>query len=679
MANESRLVISIDARNAERTARDLSAELNNITNNGNKADKQVTAMGSSLRVLAGYMAGIVTIGSAINKMDAYTNLQNRLKLVTTSQRELNQATSDTFAIAQKSYQSWDSVVQVYQRFSDNAKTLGINMQQTAKLTETVSKAVAISGASTQAAEAALTQFGQALASGTLRGEELNSILEQTPALAKAIAQGMGITVGELRAVAAQGKITGDVLVEALGNSANSVDEQFARTSITIGQSLTLLDNQLTKFAESAGGASTAISGSIKLVAENLELISSAAIIAGIGYVTTAITTKALAITASATATAAETAATRAKIAEDVKSAIATTNEAKAHLALVQATNAATQAKFGATAANGRYVLASNAVTAAVTRQAAAEKAAQAATATSATIGRSLLGVLGGPVGIGLTVASLAAGYLLMRDNTAQANEKLKEQGEIANKTNEELLKLTGNDKISAVDNLTAAFEDQNKKLSDSKKSMDSVLFAIRAVSVENERARKITEDARNGVISYDEAIKLLNKEKIPTDLYDQLKKESDQYGENSVQANKSKEALRLLGKEVKLTGNAAQDAALQHNAQADAIGGVGSAAAQATKDLQNYQRQINASNLTNIYETSYLEQGYNPAQVKALVEAQKAIGLDSGILSQQQIENALKSVEIAEKRNKIEESYNDKLKEAERLRKKINKGCRGSS
>ena len=88
-------------------------------------------------------------------------MQNRLKLVTHSQTELNRAMSDTFSIAQKSYATWDSVVQVYQRFSDNAKRLNIDMAKMAQLTETVSKAVAISGASTQAAEAALTQFGQA--------------------------------------------------------------------------------------------------------------------------------------------------------------------------------------------------------------------------------------------------------------------------------------------------------------------------------------------------------------------------------------------------------------------------------------------------------------------------------------------------------------------------------------
>ncbi|MDK1677667.1 tape measure protein, partial [Acinetobacter baumannii] len=88
-------------------------------------------------------------------------------------------------------------------------------------------------------------FGQALASGTLRGEELNSVMEQTPALAKAIAKGMGITVGELRSVAAEGKITSQEIVKALKNVQDEVDALFAKTDITIGQSLTLLNNEIT--------------------------------------------------------------------------------------------------------------------------------------------------------------------------------------------------------------------------------------------------------------------------------------------------------------------------------------------------------------------------------------------------------------------------------------------------
>lgn len=94
------------------------------------------------------------------------------------------------------------------------------------MTETVSKAVAISGASSASAEAALTQFGQALTSGSFRGDEFNSVIEQTPALAQAIAKGLGVTTGELRQMANNGKLTSDVLVKALEKAKSSVDSKF---------------------------------------------------------------------------------------------------------------------------------------------------------------------------------------------------------------------------------------------------------------------------------------------------------------------------------------------------------------------------------------------------------------------------------------------------------------------
>ena len=621
---ESRLLISIDARNAERTAKALNSELQGITNNGNKAVSQTNALGTSMQALAGYMAGVVTVGAAINKMDAYTNLQNRLKLVTNSQQELNKAMNDTFRIAQSSYQTWDSVVQVYQRFSDNAKTLGINMEQTAKLTETVSKAVAVSGASTQAAEAALTQFGQALASGTLRGEELNSILEQTPALAKAIAQGMGITVGQLRSVAAEGKITGEVLVDALTKSADSVEELFSKTDITISQSIGLLSNELTKFVGEAGqssGAANLLAGSIKLLSENLSLLADAAVVGGIGYITKAILTKTVAVQGAIAASVAQKAAATAEAQASIALATAKVNEAKAHLANVQATNAETQAKYGAAAANARYKLASDAVTQALI----AQTAAQGALNSSVTLGSRALALVGGPIGaITLGVSALAAGYMYLQNRTAEANAKLEEQGKIANKTNEELKKLAGNDKVSAVNDLTAAFNSQNEALSKSKEAVDAVLFAIRASSVENERARKITEDARNGVISYTDAIRLLNNEKISVDLYNKLKDQADQYDQNSIKAANTQRALAALKVEVDLAGNAMQNAANKARDKAAAM----DQDASSTRNATQANREYTASLQQKLFDQAFITRlvtKHNKTQQEAnlLLEAHK--------------------------------------------------------
>ncbi len=622
---ESRLIISIDAKNAERTAKALNSELQGITNNGNKAASQANALGTSMQALAGYMAGVVTVGAAINKMDAYTNLQNRLKLVTNSQQELNQAMNDTFKIAQSSYQTWDSVVQVYQRFSDNAKTLGINMEQTAKLTETVSKAVAVSGASTQAAEAALTQFGQALASGTLRGEELNSILEQTPALAKAIATGMGITVGQLRAVAAEGKITGEVLVDALTKSADSVEELFAKTDITISQSTGLLSNELTKFIGEAGqssGAANLLAGSIKLLSENLSLLADAAVIGGIGYITKAILTKTVAVQGAIAASMAQKAADAAEAQASIALATTKVNEAKAHLANVQATNAETQAKYGAAAANARYKLASDAVTQSII----AQNAAQGALNSSVTLGSRALALVGGPIGaITLGVSALAAGYMYLQSRTAEASAKLEEKGKVANKTKEELLALRGVQLDVAKDDLKAAFEAQNEALHKADIAFNGFISTIAKSKQSSIEAKEVYDQVRQGLISQEEAIERLNK----LDLLTPAQKAQgldliNTYDEIRRKAQEKADAQKILKIDVELAANAMQNAAGKARDKASAMGDD----AAATRDAAQANREYTASLQQKLFDQAFITRlvtKHNKTQQEAnlLLEAHK--------------------------------------------------------
>ncbi|UWY67367.1 tape measure protein [Acinetobacter baumannii] len=665
MAQESRLVIVIDSQNAERNARNLGNELESIERKGEFASKSMDSLSVATRALAGHMAGLLTVGSAISKMDTYTGLQNRLKLVTNNQVELNKATEDTFRIAQKTYSAWDSVLQVYQRFSDNAKTLNLTMDDTARLTETVSKAVAISGASAEAADAALVQFGQALASGTLRGEELNSVMEQTPALAKAIAKGMGITVGELRSVAAEGKITSQEIVKALRNVESDVDALFAKTDITIGQSLTLLNNEITKFVGEAGkgsGAAQVLAGSVQTLASNLDLIADGALVVGIGYITRAILMKSAAIKEGMASTLASRQASVLNAQAEYAEATAALNAAKAHLANVRATNAETQAKFGATAAATRYAQAQAAVTAATNAQTAAQIKLNTATSIAGRLAKGAFGLIGGWAGVAtLGVMGLAAAYSYFNNKAEEAKQKLAEQAKVAEKADEELKKLTGNDKAKAVNDLTTAFNAQNKALEKSSRAVGSALIDIENYARGNREVEKISQEARTGTISYTEAIERLNKIKLPTDLYENLKKQAAQYDDNASKASLSAEKLKLLRVEVKLGGNEAQNAAIQHQKQADALGNTATEAEKATKALQDYQAKQKDSVIDSIYKSGWLDKGYTVAQANAILELQKAKGM-SAILSKDEIDSALRNLKIIEEQQERE----DKLTEAKR-------------
>ncbi|HCG3426520.1 TPA: tape measure protein [Acinetobacter baumannii] len=638
MAQESRLVIVIDAKNAERNARNLGNELDSIERKGDFATKSMDALSVATRQLAGYMAGLVTVSAAISKMDTYTGLQNRLKLVTNNQVELNKATEDTFRIAQKTYSAWDSVLQVYQRFSDNAKTLNLTMDDTARLTETVSKAVAISGASAEAADAALVQFGQALASGTLRGEELNSVMEQTPALAKAIAQGMGITVGELRSVAAEGKITSQEIVKALRNVQDEVDALFAKTDITIGQSLTLLNNEITKFVGEAGkgsGAAQALSGSIQLLANNLNLIADSAFAIGIGLMTKAVLTKTVAVQASIAASAQQRAASLAEA------------QAQAQLLGVEALRAKQSAALAITElglARAEYNAATTAKerAAAVQRKTAAEvahsialkestaatlayKAAQDVLNKSASIGSRALDLVGGPIGaITLGITALAAGYMYFQDKAAQANKKLEEQAAVAKKAKEELLALKGLEKDSAINDMTASFERQNQALADSSSKINIQLNAIAQLYKGNKEIVQVVNDARDGTISMNDAVKRFNELRISKDIYNALKENSSEFEKNAKEAKTTQESLKLFGIEVELSGRKAQTAVAGIDDNSKALIGNESAAQKATKAQKGYFDSLRSEVLNSNEELALLNLGYSEETVKKILELQKA-------------------------------------------------------
>ncbi|MEE5083804.1 tape measure protein [Pseudomonas alliivorans] len=223
--------------------------------------------------LAAPLASAFSLGAIYKASEAYTSLTSRLKLVTEGAAELATAQNAVFAIAQSAYQPLSATAELYQRIATNQKELKLTGEGVAGVVGTISKTLAISGASADSANAALVQLGQAFASGVLRGEELNSVMEQAPALAQAIAAGMGKTVGELRTLGAAGLLTADAVVKALQAQEKAVADLFGKTAVTIGNSLTATSNSLTQFIgrmDQASGISAAISANIVKVSQSID-------------------------------------------------------------------------------------------------------------------------------------------------------------------------------------------------------------------------------------------------------------------------------------------------------------------------------------------------------------------------------------------------------------------------
>lgn len=680
----SRLVIEISSEQAKKNAEELSKELvkiftggekasdstsklgktiqvtSNITQNFNttvnnttkavekqtqelaKQEKQVDKTGVAIKTLAGHLAAFITINSTIDKMDSYTGLQNRLKLVTNSQTELNRAMNDTFAIAQNTRQSWESAAQVYQGFANNAKALGLSMSDTARLTETVSKAVAISGSSAQASEAALIQFNQALSSGTLRGEELNSVMEQTPGLAKAIAEGMGLTVGQLRSVAAQGKITSEELVKALTKSKASVDNLFSKTDITIGQSITLLNNELGKFVGEAGqssGAAKTLADAIQLLSQNLGPLADGAMVVGIGYLTKSFLDKAV---ATRTAIAASVQHQTSMLAEQAATVELTGVEAlrarqnvvlaaqdvrSAELALVNAKSKDAQAL--ATQRLAAAEVAHNVALKESTIATAQYTLAQDALNKSKALGSKLLTAVGGPIGaLTLAAMGLAAGYTYLQKRTDDANKKLAEQTEVANKTKEELLALQGVQKNGAKSDLEDAFRGQNKELKELNSLFNAHVIDLQNAYKGNVEIVEISNKVRQGVLSQEDAIKALNKlDFISPEQLKQLQKDNDLYREKLPVVQKVQEALKVFGIDAELAGNKASNSAKGFNDITKEAILTSDKVKNLSAEIQKFISSSLTSSMQNEERLKLYNQGLSKESADIILKAREAAGI----------------------------------------------------
>lgn len=246
----------------------------NIEGIGGAADK---ARGPLDR-LKGLIATVVT-GAAIVSLgrlaDEYTNLQNRLRLVTTGAENLRRVNKELLTISNQTRSDLSATSELYFRLASNTKELGLSQQQLLGFTKSVNQAIILSGASSAEASGGLRQLAQGIASNTLRGEELNSVLENLPKVAEIIRSGLGVTIGEMRKLGAEGKISAKDIIDAFQKAGKSLDEEFGTTVPTLSQSFTVLKNNFLVFIgqlnESTGITAT-LSKLIIGLANNLDTI-----------------------------------------------------------------------------------------------------------------------------------------------------------------------------------------------------------------------------------------------------------------------------------------------------------------------------------------------------------------------------------------------------------------------
>ncbi|ABQ99898.1 tape measure protein [Haemophilus influenzae] len=242
---------------------------------GNNLKDAKNQMLSLRNLVAGYFA-MIAGGNVIKIADDWAAVDSRVKLATKSVEEHKYALSQIFDLSQRSGQDYLASADLFSKVNRSAGDLGLSLDDTLNLTEIIGQTMTIGGGDQGAQQAALMQLGQALGSGALRGDELNSIIEQAPRLANAIADSFGVPIGQLKDLGKEGKLTSKELAQGLLKQADKIQKEFDQMPKTFGRGMTILKNKAGQLIDVAvnkvSKLGAAFYNAAEWVTENIRLV-----------------------------------------------------------------------------------------------------------------------------------------------------------------------------------------------------------------------------------------------------------------------------------------------------------------------------------------------------------------------------------------------------------------------
>lgn len=282
-AGASRVVMGI---------RRMREEMRRFREDQRKTRTEAEGMGGAFTRIAGVIGSMIGIVGTAAIADEFAGTDARITLAIGNEDEAKEAIKSIFDVAQEAGQAYAATGGLFASVQRNATELELSTAKTLQLTENIGKVMAIGGGSAASQEAALVQLGQALGAGVLRGDELNSIIEQAPRLAQSIAESFGTTVGKLKELGEQGKLTAKQLSAGMLKQTEKINAEFAKMPRTFGRGVTIMRNAWGRFINDlnkGSGASEAFYRISELVAGNIERIAKVLAFAGAAYGLTKLT------------------------------------------------------------------------------------------------------------------------------------------------------------------------------------------------------------------------------------------------------------------------------------------------------------------------------------------------------------------------------------------------------
>lgn len=269
MTETASLIVSAKVEGADK----LKSDLNTISNEAKKAEKsasQLSGAFTTLKTAMAAVAGSMIVREFVQISDEMSLMSSRLKKATDSMAEFAAQQKALHAIARDTHADIKDTTDLYVKLAPALKDLGKNTDEINKVTSSFTKALQLGGASAEEAAAAIKQFGQAMGSGALKGDEFNSIAEASPTLMRYFADGLGVPIGKLKELASQGKLTAEAVSDALLKMNEQISKDAAQMPVTVGDAFTDLKTEMSLLVaefDKAAGATGGMSQGLETLAD----------------------------------------------------------------------------------------------------------------------------------------------------------------------------------------------------------------------------------------------------------------------------------------------------------------------------------------------------------------------------------------------------------------------------
>ncbi|WP_419328532.1 tape measure protein [Acinetobacter haemolyticus] len=631
MSQESRLVIVIDSKNAERNARSLANELDSIERTGDFATKSTDRLSVATRQLAGYMAGIVTVSKAVAMADGYTQMSARIRNATDDAKEYDLVQKRLFDTANSTYRSLSEAQEVYLGLTGGMKALGYATKDTLDVSDSLSFSFVANAARADQAQSAIDSFSKSMAKGKIDADAWISIVSAADNIIADMSKTTGMSEVQIRKLGAEGKISLEDLIRTLKETRDQNKALADSMENSLADGLTKLSNGVTRYLGElniAMGVTGEAAGALGILADNIETVMDVAMLGGVAYLTKAIISQTTAMRTRIATSVVDRHASIAQLQAQYAEAAAAANAAKAHLANVQATNAEATAKYGAVAANTRYKLASDAVTVSVNAQTAAHLRLNAATSVAGRLAKGAFGLIGGWAGVAtLGVTGLAAAYMLLRDNSKKAESALITQGKAVSELVEEYRKLDSLQRDIALRKLKEDFVDLKSESENAQQSLYELTEEIRRASGVSRSTsleiQKLFQEYNAGRILSGEFYDSMKELNIMSDKQtEKLMNLTNEHSRAKAKYVESNTQIKALTSENEKLAKSHDSAANASERQAKSLEKLDEAAAAAMKSLADRQRD-NEYILKNYKNLGGVE------AAKAALKFKEEMGLDS--------------------------------------------------